>query len=1067
MFANIRSMIVSIAIISAISSVSAAQISPLRSPKLAVEVSQGTITGIQNLIVNEWLSASGPDVCLGGLYYVPNKSKMLSSGDISPAEVTTTSITEQATWDDHKSKWKANYRFDHSGDLLISQSGSLSTKGVYGISWGIANIPDSMTVLVPGDSGQRFGADAPSGLRSFDYPFTWESPFVIIQGKLGGLLVYSEDTRYRFKSVYVDHSDGKFRIRFETRNQAPFDDLTSVRSVTWRMRAYEGDWQVGAKMYRDWMIKHIKPIPIEEKQPSWAKEIQFVVITGVQDIPALEKLAKQIDPSQTLLYVPQWRKAGYDRDYPDYTAVPEFPAFVETAHRIGYKVMAHVNYFGCDPKNPIYESMSKYQIKDPFTKEPQWWVWPPANPDIKFAYIDPASREWRKLFIARMKELVDRYKVDALHLDQTLVIMNDANGLIDGMNSIQGAIQLQKELHQVIPDVALSGEGLDEITCIYQSFAQRHVLAIDLINGKWDNNRLAQCHPVSSCVLSPFTTMYGYLGMPNPVINLNTYIAWQRGYENYGVIPTYPYPSIEQLENPTPAVQTILDFARFFQRYHPVPDFDSKWDPNDLYRYRLNDGRRAFYRKDGGVVFAALDTADGMEVIYRRISEVNRIKVDGSIPRWLGYNDEEIIGLNPKNSYYWSRKPRDLDTPHVSDISSDAVTLSMAGVHKDFARFKLDNLANTIDLSSFGGKSESGVVLTIGGEKRYSGITFMDASGGNIQANGEDLFVHPPWRGEPGGEPNKSIGSTFVEYTISLPSASRAAFNVGVAIRPEAVGKSDGIGFKVTASDGATSITSSCHNDKSEPIPVSIDLTEFAARDVKLRLEIDPGPVGDPSFDWGVLVHPMIKMDWNQPGTVDIRWNTDPKVLAAEGTPQVSSMGAHIYRIALTLPNTITIPDGNPQAVLYPCRLAECPYTASALTSDGIETEPYSFASVSIGDASCKNETRRAIAIHPPEYGKTMADYYLILPAEPSKFVAAIGLKDGSKSTGAGFEVWVNGKQLFKETLVPDTGWLPVEVDLTPYAGQAVMLTLVVDSIDSAYYDWAVWADPTLLAKNS
>jgi hypothetical protein len=45
---------------------------------------------------------------------------------------------------------------------------------------------------------------------------------------------------------------------------------------------------------------------------------------------------------------------------------------------------------------------------------------------------------------------------------------------------------------------------------------------------------------------------------------------------------------------------------------------------------------------------------------------------------------------------------------------------------------------------------------------------------------------------------------------------------------------------------------------------------------------------------------------------------------------------------------------------------------------------------------------------------------------------------------------------------LPNQGWHPVSVDLAPYAGKDVLLTLVTDSMGPYDYDWASWATPRL-----
>ena len=487
-----------------------------------------------------------------------------------------------------------------TGDVIITQTGESSQKKLAGISWGIADIPDHFEVLVPGCSGQRFSATAPAGRREFDYPMMWETSFVLLQGREGGFLIRAEDDPPRYKNLTVEHARKSFRLRFESRNIAPFEDKDQIESSRWRITPYRGSWQTGAVIYRKWIEAHRQLTPLAQQQPAWVGNTRLVVTMRLDPL-LLPDLARRCNPAQTLLYITGWRRDGYDRNYPDYTAVTNLDAFVTEAHRLGFRVMAHVNYFGCHPENPVYEQVKHAHMRDPFTGTLLWWEWP-ANPPIKFAYINPASRAWREVFVERMKEVVRLHKVDALHLDQTLCIFNDANGLVDDMTCIEGSLALHRELRAALPKVALSGEGLNEISGQYEAFAQRHVWSMDHVHLTWDDRAIAMSHPVGSAVLAPYTHIYGYLGMPNPA-NRSLFAVWQRAYEPLGVIPTYNHPDAAQLANPPTSLTAFLDHARFFQQHQLVPDFDSPWDENDVFVYRLADGSRAFYRKDNGVAF--------------------------------------------------------------------------------------------------------------------------------------------------------------------------------------------------------------------------------------------------------------------------------------------------------------------------------------------------------------------------------------------------------------------------------------------------------------------------------
>ncbi|MHB0998877.1 MAG: DUF6259 domain-containing protein [Armatimonadota bacterium] len=1034
-----------------------------------IDIRDGMVVSGKNTITGESLVISSKDSPgLAGLYRTGGKELLLSAAGKVENDVKPGSIIQSAEWSDAPgASCVTRFTKDASGDLVINQEGKLSGKGLYGISWGIAEIPDTYTVLVPGESGQRFGADTPSGMRSFDYPFVWEAPFVIIHGKKGGFIIRAEDPDFQFKTLFLEHVNKSFRLRFESRNQAPFEDKDSIRSVKWKVSAYKGTWQAGAEIYHKWMKNQYKITPIDQKKPAWAKDIRFAVTMGM-DTAVLKELAKKVNPKQTLLYIPSWRRDGYDRNYPDYTALPEFGPFVKEAHKLGYRVMAHVNYFGCDPKHPAYAELNKYQLRDPFSKEPQWW-WPPIDLTIKFAYINPASSAWRKLFVSKMEEIVRDYNVDAFHIDQTLVMINDANGLVDGMNCIQGNIQLHKDLNKALPEIAISGEGLDEVTCMYETFAQRHEMGIDLWNGNWNDQRLAQAHPVSSYVLAPYTIMYGYLGMPNPVANPGTFTAWRRAYERYGVIPTYPWPSVSEIKKADMLADSIINDARLFQKYKITPDFTTKWEPDDLFVYKLSDGRKAFYRKDNGMIFGISKPNGKVDIISRRLSGTNEVAGGGSIPGWLAYNDRAIIGLDPAQTYQWSPKPRDPGTLHISSMPAGKYKLAQGGKHSEFARFKLDSLSNTIELWNYTGDTSSGVKFSDGTEKRYAGMGFSDPTGSASQPDGDGIAVHPPWKPagqNPAGFMNAtSLGDAFIDFKIDLPKADKITFNSGIVLRTGAEGKSDGVILRIRAESEGKTITGEIDNDKETPKYVSLDLSPFAGKNIILRFEVNPGPADNVSFDWSRIIRPVINIEAHEQESVDIV-SSEPitSVLIADGKTGVQKISADTYRVNLSLPNTIILPLFiEPVTVTLPFDILKAKSIDNTVTYDGHEGPKFEYGNVSVDESACRGEKRASLATHPPSFGKIFANYYLTLPKDPAHLVTTVGIRETNKSKGLMFEVQVNGKSMMQRKMFTDEGWIPVDIDLLPWVGKTVLLSLIVDSLGSCEYDWAVWGEPKLV----
>ena len=396
-----------------------------------------------------------------------------------------------------------------SGDLLLEQEGTSDTAGVYGVQWGCGNLNvRNLNLILPADGGQIINTMSPFTSRSFAYPFSWEVQLAILQGEQGGFFVRGSDETFQFKVLHYEKYADSFALGFETQNQAPFDTLTSAKSVVWRLNTYTGDWRVPARQYRDWMEQTFKPWRLDE-MPAWVGGIGLVVTYPGLDVGILDKLAEQVDPAKTLLYLNQWRRDPFDVNFPDYTAKPEFGRFVEAAHQYGFRVMAHVNLIGVNADHPRYAEFQKFQYRNLWTGNPMGWFWDRTDmPKNRIAAINPASAEFRKYFVQQLKEVWQKYSMDAFFLDVSSRVENDANGLIEGLNSGQGNVLLHKELAAAMPGVVFGGESLHEVTFFRESFAQRWKNP-----PQWDPTRRSTPHPVSSFLFSPYTVPLRLFGI--------------------------------------------------------------------------------------------------------------------------------------------------------------------------------------------------------------------------------------------------------------------------------------------------------------------------------------------------------------------------------------------------------------------------------------------------------------------------------------------------------------------------------------------------------------------------
>ncbi len=952
-----------------------------------------------------------------------------------------------------------------SGDLVVAQSAQSAAKGVAEVLWGVAGARADLAVIVPGQSGRRLVG--PGGAGRFDWPIGWEAGLVIVQGAKGGFWVWAEDPECaHFKSLDVRRRDGRADLVLGSENPAPFDSLSGAKSCVWHVAVYQGDWRVPARRYRDWMVKSWGLQSRAEQHPAWVGTTRFVVSCGM-DLKLLDALAARVDSKATLLYVPGWRRYDYDRMYPDYTAAPELLPFVKRAHEFGFHVMLHVNYFGCDPKNDLYAQLEPYQMTDPYSKEKLWWTWDRAEPPIKFAYINPASKAWRDLFVSRMTEAWKQYGFDALHLDQTLCIFNDSQGLRDGLNCAQGNRRLHQELRAALPEVALSGEGLDEVTTQSEAFAQHHALGIDFVGGTWDEYTIHTAHPIRSYLLAPFTMCYGYLGMTNPS-NSQVYAAWREAYRHYGVLPTLAFPWADQVTQPTGFVRQVLDEGAFFASNQVAPDLDGPWPADVLFPYRAADGRRVTYAADA-VGGTALRVEEGgrSRTISRTLHGLESVELPGTIPGWRVYDERRLMGLRPTAWYPYFDDPRDQTAFHLTTLP-EGLTPEAILIGERLAIISLARAERPDgDLLRLLDQAQTGVRLYDGTEvQRGVGPLSM---GGEVQAHfvsGGTLFqVHPPWRG--GAKGAEGVGASFAEFKLRVPNGPQPVFDSQVFVDQGAVGKTDGVRFTVIARGVGGEKKATVTTDASQPKPLRLDLGGFAGKEITLILEVDAGEAHRADFDWGRWARPRVICAGSAAAEIGVVSPWTPVEVASgagAGKLQPEPGKPQAFRLTGVFPGSVFLLRQPPVPVTLPADLAATPFVFSAQTYGGSDATHAQYVSAAAGPASCGGQSKPALNMHPPDGGVSRADFPLRLPDQPAVLTGFTGIRDGSKSEGVRFIVEVNGQSLLDRHMLPSS-WQPLNVDLADYAGKPVVLTLKVDSEGSFAYDWAAWGEPRLVAK--
>ena len=128
-----------------------------------------------------------------------------------------------------------------------------------------------------------------------------------------------------------------------------------------------------------------------------------------------------------------------------------------------------------------------------------------------------------------------------------------------------------------------------------------------------------------------------------------------------------------------------------------------------------------------------------------------------------------------------------------------------------------------------------------------SGIAFLPTT----HRGQPGLLLHCPWR--------SGTGAAFVDYRLDLPKVSPIRFDFALAMREDAVGKSDGVTFSASLSaDGQTKELMREHHTKADPRAYRFDLSPYAGKQVVLRIQTEPGPRKDANFDFSIFVDPRI-----------------------------------------------------------------------------------------------------------------------------------------------------------------------------------------------------------------
>lgn len=1004
----------------------------LETSSLRVTLKMGAVVGIENRLTGESYLTPGAIGRAVGLLRTEGESYFVQ-------DVRTFDLRERSDGVDF-ALFRSTTRRDSivtyarieqaTGDILIWQAGGHRRDGTYGARFGFADFDlDAGQLVLPVEGGIAIGKDASFVEETRDYSVDWQAQLAIFEGHTGALGIWFEDSEFLPKKITLKRQLNTVGVSFETHNLGDFDARSKVFTPVIRLRAFAGDWRQPAGAYRVWMQQNLDPLERSE-HPAWTDSIACYVIHRASDVTVtLDSLARWLPPRQVLIYVPDWRTDGFDINYPEYTPAEHSFRFVERAKELGFRVMLHTNPFGIAPYHASFDDFADAHFINPFNGNLIGWLLETESPE-RHAWFNPASPELQNLFLQKVGSILDALAVDALQLDVNYAAWNTDNAVLNGETPGMGNRTFHRRLTENFPEIVWGGENLTEINFYRNSFASRWRTD----HKKW------RPHPVASFLFNGHTTPVGFLGFVNPDRDPDLFEDYMRSYENWGVLPTLDVSGLADLLGP--GTQDIIRIASTWARLGLKPDFDSDWDDETLFRLKGRNGEIAEYRLTPSGTFFVVQG----DTLLNRLAGVNRIRTTLAIDGWFGYNQQEIIGLNPQVTYQLENRSRDLNAPHIQQLTEDAI-ISFSSTDGKGGRFIFDHSGASSAVDLVARLAEA--VLEI----RKRGTVEPIGDGAFVRAEQitidgvtrSGLATHPPFIG--------GAGEVLISYTVTIPDADDARLNFFAGLDEDAAAESDGVAFFVDV-DGATVFDTLVED--AQWTEHTVDLAAWRGQQVVLTLGNGPGPDNNVNFDqgrWGDVlilstVQPEFEAEIYLPGPATI-----------EGDGELTQIEPNVYRLSGRLPAQVAFAAHQPETEL-PVRLLPRLRKQFGLAKDGLFLAGESvFGSGEVGGIEAGGELRVAISAHPPAEGQTIIHDSMTLPlADTLALAGAYGLADGAQSTGVTFSIYINGDMYFSTTTA-DTGWQPFSLDLTPFAGEAVYLQFVTDAGQSSAFDWAYWTD--------
>ena len=160
-----------------------------------------------------------------------------------------------------------------------------------------------------------------------------------------------------------------------------------------------------------------------------------------------------------------------------------------------------------------------------------------------------------------------------------------SSDLIEGRTYAQGSVQFHQDIISAFPNLALAGEGENDVLYRFHSFAQA-----------WYYQMPAPGHPIATFLFSPQVMYYGHLGQPkadNPAFK-NDLMELQRR----AIRPRLELDGAGDVDQTNPDFARLFSMARSWQTHNYQPAWLTDWT-GAIVRYLGQDATTAAFTEIG------------------------------------------------------------------------------------------------------------------------------------------------------------------------------------------------------------------------------------------------------------------------------------------------------------------------------------------------------------------------------------------------------------------------------------------------------------------------------------